>query len=169
MSRRIIRKRLLPGFAAISALLLLLSVVMWGASYIPRPRRPSLTLTARGYIYHFGMTEGNAHFAVQPLSTAQPGSRAWQNATVLVNDFPGGMFVHGRAGGGPFWRLMVTWWLLCLLFLVFPLIWVVTLRVSRRRMAGLPCPQCSYDLTGNTSGVCPECGTPVSPVARSVE
>lgn len=21
------------------------------------------------------------------------------------------------------------------------------------------CPQCDYDLTGNTSGICPECGT----------
>lgn len=23
------------------------------------------------------------------------------------------------------------------------------------------CPQCRYDLTGNTSGVCPECGLPI--------
>ena len=23
------------------------------------------------------------------------------------------------------------------------------------------CPACGYDLTGNTSGICPECGTPV--------
>ena len=23
------------------------------------------------------------------------------------------------------------------------------------------CPRCRYDLTGNTSGVCPECGTPI--------
>lgn len=30
--------------------------------------------------------------------------------------------------------------------------------ISRRRPAG-QCQECSYDLTGNTSGVCPECGT----------
>jgi len=25
------------------------------------------------------------------------------------------------------------------------------------------CPKCQYDLTGNESGVCPECGTEVKP------
>ena len=29
-----------------------------------------------------------------------------------------------------------------------------------RRIEGL-CRKCDYDLTGNESGVCPECGTPV--------
>jgi hypothetical protein len=29
-----------------------------------------------------------------------------------------------------------------------------------RRKMGL-CVRCGYDLTGNTSGVCPECGTPI--------
>ena len=27
--------------------------------------------------------------------------------------------------------------------------------------------QCSYDLTGNTSGVCPECGTPIAAKATA--
>jgi hypothetical protein len=35
------------------------------------------------------------------------------------------------------------------------------LRARFRRKEGL-CPRCSYDLTGNTSGVCPECGRPIS-------
>lgn len=41
---------------------------------------------------------------------------------------------------------------------VLPFLWV------RARTRGRPphqCPACSYDLTGNTSGVCPECGTAV--------
>jgi hypothetical protein len=34
-------------------------------------------------------------------------------------------------------------------------------RVRRRRLArGNRCTRCGYDLTGNESGVCPECGTP---------
>jgi hypothetical protein len=38
----------------------------------------------------------------------------------------------------------------------------------RRRMDGLPrCTRCHYLLRGNTSGVCPECGTPLSPSQRS--
>jgi hypothetical protein len=32
-------------------------------------------------------------------------------------------------------------------------------RVARRRAAG-ECLRCGYDLTGNVSGTCPECGTP---------
>jgi len=39
---------------------------------------------------------------------------------------------------------------------------------SRLRYAGLRrqlglCVRCGYDLTGNVSGVCPECGTPIEP------
>ena len=33
-------------------------------------------------------------------------------------------------------------------------------RRARRVRAGL-CPRCAYNLTGNVSGVCPECGAPV--------
>jgi hypothetical protein len=32
-------------------------------------------------------------------------------------------------------------------------------RLDRRRPPGA-CPKCGYDLTGNTTGVCPECGAP---------
>lgn len=34
--------------------------------------------------------------------------------------------------------------------------------LRRQRRARLKqCLECGYDLTGNVSGVCPECGTPV--------
>jgi hypothetical protein len=33
---------------------------------------------------------------------------------------------------------------------------------KRSRQAGF-CKTCDYDLTGNTSGRCPECGTPITP------
>ncbi len=29
-----------------------------------------------------------------------------------------------------------------------------------------PCRKCGYDLVGNTSGKCPECGTPIAPATR---
>jgi hypothetical protein len=35
-------------------------------------------------------------------------------------------------------------------------------RDTQARRASHRCGQCGYDLTGNVSGVCPECGTPVS-------
>ncbi len=31
--------------------------------------------------------------------------------------------------------------------------------LDRRRTPPGQCPRCGYDLTGNVSGVCPECGT----------
>ncbi|HXE51970.1 MAG TPA: hypothetical protein VN541_03100 [Tepidisphaeraceae bacterium] len=34
-------------------------------------------------------------------------------------------------------------------------------RAKRYLIARHRCARCGYDLTGNTSGVCPECGTPV--------
>jgi hypothetical protein len=50
--------------------------------------------------------------------------------------------------------------------------WAVGMAISRRidtalmrklirRELGLSCGNCDYDLTGNVSGICPECGTPI--------
>ncbi len=36
---------------------------------------------------------------------------------------------------------------------------------SDRRFPTGECQRCGYDLTGNVSGVCPECGTPIERVA----
>ena len=55
-----------------------------------------------------------------------------------------------------------TWMLVCLTS-ILPATWTI-----RRGICGLrrvtrrdACPACDYNLTGNTSGTCPECGTPV--------
>lgn len=44
------------------------------------------------------------------------------------------------------------------------LIWgFILLGIARRRIALIMrCPRCSYNLTGNKSGTCPECGEPIS-------
>lgn len=42
--------------------------------------------------------------------------------------------------------------------------WLALTLIARhrdRRRAASACRSCGYDLTGNVSGVCPECGTPV--------
>lgn len=51
-------------------------------------------------------------------------------------------------------------------FLIGALLSVLLLgqiRVWRRLMTVGVCRGCGYDLTGNVSGVCPECGTPAGP------
>jgi hypothetical protein len=40
--------------------------------------------------------------------------------------------------------------------------WIYRRRAERRRRQRGRCPRCFYNLTGNVSGVCPECGNPIS-------
>jgi hypothetical protein len=52
--------------------------------------------------------------------------------------------------------IRVPLWMPIVLCLIVPTLG----RIVRRPKNGF-CKQCRYDLTGNTSGTCPECGTPV--------
>ena len=52
-------------------------------------------------------------------------------------------------------------WFPVLVFAALPMVWVRSARQQRRRRSAGLCPACAYNLTGNTSGVCPECGTAV--------
>src|ERR1700712_24750 len=48
-------------------------------------------------------------------------------------------------------------WFATACFALFPILWLITR--LRRQSTGAGCAQCGYDLTGNASGKCPECGT----------
>jgi hypothetical protein len=69
------------------------------------------------------------------------------------------------------WRSGAIWHSRYPLWFSWPILFYVTLLLwllDRRPQPGR-CSSCGYDLTGNTSGVCPECGTPVSGRIRSAE
>ena len=53
-------------------------------------------------------------------------------------------------------------WIIVALFATYPFIVFIRgpLRRWRRKKKGL-CLKCGYDLTGNVSGVCPDCGTEI--------
>jgi len=51
-------------------------------------------------------------------------------------------------------------WLIVVLSAVLPGIWLTRLLRSRRPHPGM-CAACGYNLTGNTSGTCPECGVAI--------
>lgn len=72
-----------------------------------------------------------------------------------------------------FGRLVTTTWtfplpLLSALLLLLPLNCTVKGRRYRLRSFRGHCPKCGYNLTGNTSGICPECGTPVAVKAKVI-
>lgn len=56
-------------------------------------------------------------------------------------------------------ELVIPLWFLTLAS-ALPLAWLLWRR--RRRPRPGVCGKCAYDLTGNVSGVCPECGTPIA-------
>jgi len=46
---------------------------------------------------------------------------------------------------------------------ILPIAFLIRTLIRRRRMARDDvCRKCSYDLTGNVTGVCPECGSPIA-------
>jgi len=71
------------------------------------------------------------------------------------------------------WTVAVPSWLLLAVLAPLPAVWIGTLigrfRAYRRRRLSdcTHCYTCGYNLTGNTSGVCPECGSPVTPAAAA--
>ena len=60
---------------------------------------------------------------------------------------------------GPVIFILPLWIPFVLIAVPMVLVWWL----DRRRIPPGHCQRCRYDLTGNTSGTCPECGTAVSP------
>ena len=77
-----------------------------------------------------------------------------------------------EASSGSYRFLAVPFWFLCLVLLMPPAAWFGRFGSARRRkhrggrrLRLGHCPHCGYDLRGNVSGMCPECGAP-APEAR---
>lgn len=60
------------------------------------------------------------------------------------------------------WVEVPLWLLITLIFVPTVYFW----RAAHPPDGGLMCATCGYDLTGNRSGVCPECGTPTTESAN---
>lgn len=59
---------------------------------------------------------------------------------------------------------------LCIAFALYPIAkLVVSFVLLKRRMLEGRCQSCLYDLTGNVSGICPECGEKVVSAPKPIE
>jgi hypothetical protein len=178
------RRRLFAVASAISLLLCLASVALRVRSYFARDM---LFLTHHGdpYILH----HNRRHMTYGITTTTICVSRGFiqiENQSNTESDTPIPLLAVERGLSWPSdLRLTVPWWsclgfqygrddsilaayvnfpiwMLALMFAALPA-WRETAHILRRSTATSDplCPSCSYRLTGNTSGVCPECGTPV--------
>jgi hypothetical protein len=81
-------------------------------------------------------------------------------------------YVHGRYGtvqGEQEWEFAFPYWTIAVpLALPSAIRFLIWWRRPKTGHTGL-CVACGYNLTGNVSGICPECGTGVIPLGRNDE
>jgi hypothetical protein len=84
--------------------------------------------------------------------------------TVFMNWSPGEQILKMQLVSVQFWLILSV---LAVLFTAFvlPTLWRILKRSPR---VCPPCLNCSYNLTGNTSGTCPECGTPLPSKVQAI-
>jgi hypothetical protein len=177
---RVIRRRSLTVASAVSLLLCVAALVLWLASYaktfsvrFSRPEGELFVLFDRGLVqidavrgdttdsgWGFNDFRRMAGWGWDELNMFAPHASWFRSAGF------GGESYSRNIGTG-FWPmvslpacvLFFPLWAVVIASLPLPIMWAIR---RRRRGDRMCCPTCSYNLTGNTSGVCPECGTPTS-------
>jgi hypothetical protein len=112
------------------------------------------------YVQNWGMSLSAVplHWANPPREIDfgfGPDQRKW--------GFVWGYFEHGRTASRPAhygYEFIAPFWTLQVVSLALPLLWSCRMTRRRRLIRSGHC-RCGYNLTGNTSGICPECGTAV--------
>ena len=158
-------KRLFAILSGFSLVMCILSVVVSHFFYLT----PQILIPCAGTQYGVQFKyQGDLRFN---WATPLPASNATPAPKFLNIHFAGTQLTRGAAVDAAGKLLYVSWyvtipvWQISLLLLNLPLIWLLVrtrrfLVLRRRRKNGL-CLQCGYNLTGNVSGVCPECGAPI--------
>ncbi len=180
------RRRILSIASLLSLLLCVATVVLWVRSYFVTDLFFHLTSWNNGELTfqrHIELRTGRGGIGVLSIALAKP---TWQFSDERIPfhrsfppEYPEFRFfseehslwgftwariVLGGYGGLPdtvIRELVVPLWFVFLVLLL-PAIalgrrWV---KILRENQGG--CPVCGYDLTANTSGICPECGSPIS-------
>ena len=139
---------------------LLVTLVLWAASYLSiYYRGPRFLVTA--YAGHFQYLSTDLPWAERP----DPDSYA-MGWSVRGYDGFGTLWWPWYTSAARYWTIHLPLWIPASIFaLLFPLASVPLYRLWHRRRNGL-CLRCGYNLEGNVSGVCPECGEAIGQDAR---
>jgi hypothetical protein len=171
--------RLLNYATALSLVLLVATAALWVRSYfhssaLCRPFSIYFVEAYRGFIV---LSEGETYPAMREFdgrrdqgwtysssSNSWPASDEWKRST----NKGGFGTIPRRYSSDPrhsYFRvclissLIVPFYAVAVTFAVLPSFWGWRWVIRRRRRPAGCCRRCSYDLTGNISGVCPECGS----------
>jgi hypothetical protein len=152
-----------------------LFLLVWGWSYVDRLQLPALNTfhypaQAKGgeILIVPRFDRGHLHIRYCRVIPGEPDRSAfidgWGFRYTVTTDhrYKAGTFVESNTYV-PIWLAM----LLTLPLAIPCLAWELRGRQYRHRVLHGLCIHCGYDLTGNTSGTCPECGTPAGPTGTT--
>ena len=184
-----VRRRMFTFASVVSLLLCVATVVLWVRSYfasdsliVTHHSSPYIGLTwrhhrivrayrlmqttieaGRGCIGIDTSMEEFQELAPAPLLKTEWGLSqsvsVWPTGNSLTERL-GFAFIRDTAGAH---HVIFPLWPLVLMLLILPMVREGQSIRRRHRQASRRCVTCGYNLTGNTSGVCPECGTAVQP------
>lgn len=132
------RRRLFNIAAAVSLLLCMATVILWVRSYGPYDAKVNGLFLLLTHHRGFQLISGEGRLS-------------------LFHDVPDGVT-----------QIDFAYWRCAALFLVLPAAWLIRRLLIRPCSFDGRCAACGYNLTGNVSGVCPECGMPVRPDAEKI-
>lgn len=117
----------------------------WGVAYSPQGQQRTTT---------FFVVDGWAYILVNLSLYSGQGLRTITKAEVRIAT----RLVEWTSAG----RLRCPLYVLCAIFALWPAMHLYFVIKHRANRHPNHCSHCGYDLTGNISGTCPECGEPAS-------
>ena len=146
---RPMRRRLFTLASLLSLLLCLVTVVLWVRSY---KTWYAIDWFRTDADIELSLYTGSVIYRIAPPNPFKDPGFSWESETVTTTTAGGFGYIAQP--------VQVYWfpaWLIVIVFACPIPFWLMQFWRSRRERGS--CRQCGYSLTGNTSGVCPECGT----------
>jgi len=144
--------RLTRGLRVAGTTLTPVVLILWLTSIIAYIRVPH----AKGEAFALGNGSFILHSGVSTAGTPLTLQAQWHWAGLTAGEFST-QSATWTGGVTATSRCFAIWPMLVSLAIVTVILWLL---IPKRIPPGY-CQKCGYDLTGNVSGICPECGTPI--------